>query len=49
MDGEAIITKLIANKNGIESATEYKVDFARFKAIFYHVEVRLIKPSPPHD
>jgi len=46
---EGIITKVIPNKYGIESATEYEVDFGQFKAILYHVELRLIKPSPPHD
>jgi len=26
-----------------------KVDFGQFKGTLYQVELRLIKPSPPHD
>jgi len=44
---EGIITKVIPSKYGIESATEYEVDFGQFEAILYHVELRLIKPSSP--
>jgi hypothetical protein len=39
-----IITKVIPNKHGSESATEYEVDFERFKAIFYQVECGLLSP-----
>jgi len=46
---EGIITKIIPNKYGIESATEYEVDFGRLKAILYQLELRAIRPDPPHD
>jgi hypothetical protein len=44
---EGIITKVIPNKYGIESATEYEVDFGLLKAILYQVELRLIESAPP--
>ena len=46
---EGIITKVIPNKYGIESATEYEVDFGRLKAVLYELELRAIEPDPPHD
>ena len=46
---EGIITKIIPNKYGIESATEYEVDFGQLKAILYRVELRLIESTPPPD
>ena len=46
---EGIITKVISNKLGIESATEYEVDFGQLKAILYQLELRLITSDPPHD
>ena len=46
---EGIITKVIPNKYGIESATEYEVDFGRLKAILYQLELRLIQSVAPDD
>jgi len=46
---EGIITNVIPNKYGFESATEYEVDFGQLKAILYQVELRLIESPPPHD
>jgi hypothetical protein len=46
---EGIITRVIPNKYGIDSATEYEVEFGQLKAILYQVELRVIKSDPPHD
>jgi hypothetical protein len=46
---EGIITKVIPSKSGIESETEYEVDFGYLKAILYQVELRLIEADPQHD
>jgi hypothetical protein len=46
---EGIITKVIPSKSGIESDTEYEVDFGYLKAILYQVELRLIEADPQHD
>jgi hypothetical protein len=46
---EGIITKVIPNKYGFESATEYEVDFGQLKAVLYQVELRLIESASPHD
>ena len=46
---EGIITNVIPNKYGIESATEYEVNFGQLRAILYQIELRLIQSAPPHD
>ena len=46
---EGIITNVIPNEYGIDSATEYEVDFGRLKAILYQLELRLFTSDPPHD
>jgi len=41
-----IITRVIPNEYGIESATEYEVDFGELaKATLYQVELRLVKTA----
>jgi len=40
-----IVTKVIPNKHGIESATQYQVDFGEMKETFYQTELRLVSPG----
>jgi hypothetical protein len=40
-----IITKVIPNKDAIEWATQYDVDFGELKETFYQTELRLVNPT----
>ena len=39
-----IVTKVIPNKDGIEWATQYQVEFGETKETFYQTELRLVSP-----
>jgi len=45
-----IITRVIPHKYGVQSATQYEVDFGgQVKEILYQIELRLVESTPPHD
>ena len=40
-----IVTKVIPNKDGVEWATEYEVEFREIKQTFYETELRLVSSA----
>ena len=45
---DGIVTDVIPNKDGIDWATEYEVDFGIVKANFYQTQLRLVQPADPN-